>query len=187
MLAGAMYNDLDPALVEARERAVLLSDGYNRSFAQPAPVRAALLARLLGSVGAGVHFEPGFRCEYGRHIHIGNDFYANFDCVMLDAGGIHIGSDVLLGPRVGIYTARHAIDPAERAAGACLAKPVRIGDRVWVGGGVHLNPGVTIGDGAIIGAGSVVTADVPAGVVAAGVPCRVIRAITAQDKTGFLG
>nr|WP_261794592.1 DapH/DapD/GlmU-related protein [Comamonas testosteroni] len=105
---------------------------------------------------------------------------------MLDGGGIYIGDDVLLGPRVGIYTSNHAIDAAERAAGGCIAKPVRIGNRVWIGGGVHINPGVTIGDDTIIGSGSVVTKDIPAGVIAAGVPCKVVRAITPADRTGFL-
>ncbi|VCU69136.1 Galactoside O-acetyltransferase [Pigmentiphaga humi] len=182
---GQMYDDLTPELLAAREQAVLLTNEYNGSFSSPAIVREAILKRLLGTVGSRVHFEPTFRCEFGRNIHIGNNFYANFDCVMLDGGGIYIGDDVLLAPRVGIYTSNHAIDPEERAAGGCFAKPVRIGDKVWIGAGVHLNPGVSIGDGAIIGSGSVVTSDIPAGVVAAGVPCRVIRAITEKDKTGF--
>ncbi len=182
---GQMYNDLTPELVAAREQAVLLSDQYNASFSHPAAERQSILRRLLGSIGEGVHFEPTFRCEFGRNIHIGNNFYANFDCVMLDGGGIFIGDDVLLAPRVGIYTSNHAIDPAERAAGGCYAKPVRIGNRVWIGAGVHVNQGVTIGDGSVIGSGSVVTSDIPPNVVAAGVPCRVLRPITDADKTGF--
>lgn len=182
---GQMYNDLTPELVAAREQAVLLSNQYNASFSRPAAERQAILRRLLGSIGEGVHFEPTFRCEFGRNIHIGNNFYANFDCVMLDGGGIFIGDDVLLAPRVGIYTSNHAIDPAERAAGGCYAKPVRIGNRVWIGAGVHVNQGVTIGDGSVIGSGSVVTSDIPPHVVAAGVPCRVLRPITDADKTGF--
>lgn len=182
---GQMYNDLTPELVAAREQAVLLSNQYNASFSRPAAERQAILRRLLGSIGEGVHFEPTFRCEFGRNIHIGNNFYANFDCVMLDGGGIFIGDDVLLAPRVGIYTSNHAIDPAERAAGGCYAKPVRIGNRVWIGAGVHVNQGVTIGDGSVIGSGSVVTSDIPPNVVAAGVPCRVLRPITDADKTGF--
>jgi len=180
-----MYNDLTPEFVAAREQAVLLSNQYNASFSRTAAERQAILRRLLGSIGEGVHFEPTFRCEFGRNIHIGNNFYANFDCVMLDGGGIFIGDDVLLAPRVGIYTSNHAIDPAERAAGGCYAKPVRIGNRVWIGAGVHVNQGVTIGDGSVIGSGSVVTSDVPPNVVAAGVPCRVLRPITDADKTGF--
>jgi len=183
--SGQMYNDLTPELVAAREQTVLLTNQYNSAFSRPASEREDILRQLLGSLGTSVHFEPTFRCEFGRHIHIGNNFYANFDCVMLDGGGITIGDDVLLGPRVGIYTSNHAIDPAERAAGACYARPVRIGNRVWVGAGVHINPGVTIGEGSIIGSGSVVTSDIPPHVIAAGVPCRVIRAITEADKSGY--
>lgn len=185
MRTGRMYDDLSPELIAAREAAVLLTNRYNASFARPAAEREAVLRELLGEVGRRVHFEPTFRCEFGRNICIGNNFYANFDCVMLDGGGIFIGDDVLLAPRVGIYTANHAIDPAERAAGGCYARPVHIGHRVWIGAGVHINPGVRIGDGSIIGSGSVLTKDVPAGVIAAGVPCKVLRAITPEDRTGF--
>jgi maltose O-acetyltransferase len=183
--SGEMYNDLTPELVAAREEAVFLTNDYNASFGQTGEVREAILRKLLGAIGHTVHFEPTFRCEFGHNIRIGNNFYANFDCVMLDGGGITIGDDVLFGPRVGIYTSNHALDPAERAAGGCYAKPVKIGNRVWIGAGVHINQGVTIGDGSIVGSGSVVTSDVPAGVIAAGVPCRVLRAITEADKTGF--
>lgn len=183
---GAMYNDLTPELVAARERAVVATTAYNASFGRPAAEREALLGGLLGSVGAGVFFEPSFRCEFGYNIHIGDGFYANFDCIMLDGADITIGDHVLFGPRVAIYTTNHALDPAERAAGACYAKPVRIGDNVWVGGGVSINQGVTIGDGAVIGSGSVVTRDVPAHTIAAGVPARVLRQITDADRTDYL-
>lgn len=186
ILAGAVYNDLTDELVQARERAVIATDRYNASFGQPAEVREALLRDLLRHAGTGAFFEPTFRCEFGYNISVGDGFYANFDCVMLDGGGITIGDQVLLGPRVGIYTTNHALDPAERAAGACVAKPVVIGSRVWIGGGVTINPGVTIGDGAVIGSGSVVTSDIPARTVAAGVPARVIRPITEADRTGYL-
>ncbi|WP_433794373.1 sugar O-acetyltransferase [Actinoplanes sp. CA-252034] len=185
ILSGRMYNDLTTELVQARERTVLLTDEYNRSFGQPQAGREAILRRLLKSVGEGCHFEPTFRCEFGFNISIGDAFYANFDCVMLDGGGITIGDHVLFGPRVGIYTSNHAIDAVERAAGACYAKPVTIGDDVWIGGGVTINPGVSIGDGAIVASGSVVTKPIPAGVIAAGVPARVLREITEADETGF--
>ncbi|MEV0900751.1 sugar O-acetyltransferase [Actinoplanes sp. NPDC049802] len=185
ILSGRMYNDLTSELVEARERTVLLADEYNASFGRPQAEREAILRRLLRSVGRECHFEPTFRCEFGFNISVGDHFYANFDCVMLDGGGITIGDNVLFGPRVGIYTSNHALDAIERAAGACYAKPVVIGDNVWVGGGVTINQGVTIGDGAIIGSGSVVTKPIPAGVIAAGVPARVLREITDADKTGF--
>ncbi|SNY41754.1 sugar O-acetyltransferase [Paractinoplanes atraurantiacus] len=185
MLSGRMYNDLTPELVEARQRTVLLTDEYNASFGRPQEEREAILRRLLQKVGRGAHFEPTFRCEFGFHISVGDHFYANFDCVMLDGGGITIGDHVLFGPRVGIYTSNHAIDAGERVAGGCYAKPVTIGNRVWVGGGVTINQGVTIGDDAIVGSGSVVTRSIPAGVIAAGVPARVLREITDADKTGF--
>lgn len=182
--SGQMYNDLTSELIEARKKTVLLTNEYNASFGDE-PRRQSLLRSLLGSVGKGAFFEPTFRCEFGFGIRIGDHFYANFDCVMLDGGGIEIGDNVLFGPRVGIYTSNHAIDPTERVLGGCFAKPVRIGNRVWIGGGVQINQGVTIGDNTIVGSGSVVTKDIPANVVAAGVPCKVIRAITAADRTGF--
>ena len=185
ILSGKMYNDLTDELVKARENTVFLTNEYNASFGKPPEVREAILKRLLKSVGNGVHFEPNFRCEFGYNISVGNNFYANFDCVMLDGGSIEIGNNVLFGPRVGIYTSNHAADPWERTHGACYAKPVRIGNNVWIGAGVNINQGVTIGDNTIIGSGSVVTRDIPANVIAAGVPCRVIREITDADKTGY--
>lgn len=186
ILRGEMYNDLTEELVTAREKTVFLTNEYNESFGKAPEEREAILKKLLKSVGKGVHFEPDFRCEFGYNISIGNNFYANFDCVMLDGGGIEIGDNVLLGPRVGIYTSNHATDAWERINGACYAKPVKIGDNVWIGAGVHINQGVTIGENTIIGSGSVVTKDIPANVVAAGVPCKVIRAITDADKTGYV-
>ena len=181
ILAGNMYNDLTPELIEAREKTVFLTNKYNESFGKPSEERESILKELLKSVGKGVHFEPTFRCEFGYNISIGNNFYANFDCVMLDGGGIEIGDNVLFGPKVGIYTSNHATDAWERTHGACYAKPVKIGNNVWIGAGVHINQGVTIGDNTIIGSGSVVTKDIPANVVAAGVPCKVIREIIKYD------
>lgn len=187
MRSGKMYNDLAPELLELRRKSVFLTNEYNASFGAKSSLRHSLLRRILGAVGEGVHFEPTFRCEFGRNIVIGDNFYANFDCVMLDGGGIEIGNDVLFGPQVGIYTSNHAIDAQERVLGGCYARPVTIGNRVWIGGGVKINQGVRIGDDVIIGSGSVVTKDVPGGVIAAGVPCKVIRMITGDDKTGFSG
>jgi maltose O-acetyltransferase len=159
--------------------------GSTRGFGQPQEQREAILRRLLRAVGQESHFEPTFRCEFGFNISVGDHFYATFDCIMLDGGGITIGDHVLFGPRVGIYTSNHAVDAAERAAGACYAKPVRIGDHVRIGGDVIINQGVTIGDNTIVGSGSVVTRSIPSGVIAVGSPARVRREITDADKTGY--
>jgi len=185
ILSGKMYNDLSKELIQARENTIFITNEYNNSFGSQQYEREEILKKLLKSIGKGVHFEPTFRCEFGFNITIGDNFYANFDCVMLDGGGIDIGNNVLFGPRVGIYTSNHAIDTKERVAGGCYAKSVKIGNNVWIGAAVSINQGVTIGDNTIIGSGSVITKSIPANVVAAGVPCKVIREITQLDKTGF--
>ena len=185
ILSGKMYCDLTPELVEARRQAVELTNAYNASYGQPPEIREALLRKLVRHAEDGAFFEPGFRCEFGFNITLGKNFYANFDCVLLDPGEIIIGDNVLFGPRVSIYTARHSYRGEERAAGACFTKPVRIGNNVWVGGGVHMDHGISIGDNTIIGAGSVITRDIPANVVAAGVPCRVIREIREDEKSDY--
>lgn len=185
ILRGEMYNDLTGELIKARENAVLLTNEYNNSYGRSAEKREQILKRLFASIGEDVYFEPNMRCEFGYNISIGNHFYANFDCVLLDGGGIEIGNNVLFGPRVGIYTSNHAIDAQERIAGGCYAKKVKIGNAVWIGGGVQINQGVTIGDNTIIASGSVVTKSIPENVIAGGVPCKVIRKITEADKTGF--
>ncbi|MCU6747987.1 MULTISPECIES: sugar O-acetyltransferase [Lachnospiraceae] len=186
ILSGRMYNDLTPELVEARRRAVEVTEEYNASYGKASEVREAILRRLVRHAGEGAFFEPDFHCEFGFNITLGKNFYANFGCILLDPGEIIIGDHVLFGPRVSIYTSRHAYDARERAAGACFAKPVKIGNNVWVGGGVHMDHGITIGDNTIIGAGSVITRDIPANVVAAGAPCRVIREIREDEKTDYL-
>lgn len=185
MLSGEMYNDLTEELVTARENTVLLTNQYNQSFGKTPDQREELLKSLFKSVGEKVHFEPNFRCEFGFNITIGSNFYANFDCIILDGASVTIGNNVLFGPRVGIYTSNHAIDADERVAGGCYAKPVNIGNNVWIGAGVNINQGVTIGDNTIIGSGSVITKDIPANVIAAGTQCKVLRAITQADKTGY--
>ena len=186
MLSGVMYNDLAAELVEKREQVIFLTNKYNKSFGKPIEKREKILKTLLGSIGNNVHFEPGFRCEFGFNISIGNNFYANYDCIMLDGNKIEIGDNVLFGPRAGIYTSNHAIDPSERQNGGCFSKPVKIGNNVWMGGDVKVLQGVSIGDNTVIGAGSVVTRDIPANVVAAGNPCKVLRKITDSDKTGYI-
>lgn len=129
-----------------------------------------------------VYFEPPFHCEYGKHIEIGENFYANTGCVMLDVGKITIGDNVLFGPNVSVYTAGHPIHPESRNSGYEYGIPVTIGDNVWIGGSCVILPGVKIGKNTVIGAGSVVTKDIPDNVCAAGNPCKVIRKITDEDK-----
>jgi len=181
MLAGLPYNDGTPEINKKREQTYLLNKEFNDSYGQPVAKRLGLLRRFLKSVGENVVFETNFRCEFGCNITIGNNFFANFDCIMFDGGEITIGDNVMFGPRVGIYTSNHAVGPRERAGLWCVAKGVRIGDNVWCGANVTINPGVEIGVNTIIGSGSVVTRNVPSGVIAAGNPCRVIRVLTEEE------
>ena len=182
MLSGKMYNDLSSELTKKRRDAVLLTNRYNNSYGEEQRVRESILREILGDMGENVNFEPNFRCEFGSNICIGNNFFANFDCVILDCNRVVIGNNALFGPRVGLYAGNHAIHPDDRVAGGCYSKPITIGDNVWVGAGVHIMGGITIGKNSIIGAGSVVTTDIPENVIAAGVPCRIIREITEEDR-----
>ena len=175
MLAGELYLSADPELVAERQRARRLTRIYNQTTEDEPGRRLEILRELLAEVGTRVDIEPTFRCDYGSNIRVGDGFYANFDCIILDCNTVTIGRDVMLAPRVQILTAYHPIEPKPRISGRELAAPVTIGDEVWIGAGVIINPGVTIGSGTTIGAGSVVTRSIPANVVAAGVPCRVLR------------
>lgn len=185
MATGQPYNDLDPLLIQRRNRATRLTDELNAT-ADP-DAKATLFTALVGSAGPRPVVNPNFRCEFGDNIHVGRDFYANYDVVMLDGAPITIGDAVLFGPKVGLYTSNHLIDPTERAQGGCIAKPITIGNQCWLAANVTALPGVTIGAGTVIGGGSVVTHDIPEHVVAAGNPCQVLRPITAADRTGFAG
>ncbi|HEY1189286.1 MAG TPA: sugar O-acetyltransferase [Gemmata sp.] len=174
MLAGELYDPLDAELVAARTRARDLLWNLNATREADAAVRAGILKELFGSAGAGVWLQPPFFCDYGTNIHLGDKVYFNFNCVVLDVCEVRIGARTLFAPAVQIYTATHPFDVELRKTRE-LGKPVTIGSDVWVGGGAIILPGVTIGDRTIIGAGSVVTKDIPAGVVAVGNPCRVMR------------
>lgn len=186
MASGRMYDDAHPVLCERRNVANALLAQYAATAGRPVSERIPILRRLLKSVGENVHFEPRFGVEFGWNISVGNNFYGNADLMILDGGEVTIGDNVFIGPKCGIYTTNHAFDVSERRMGGVYARPVRIESDVWFCGGVSVTPGVTIGAGSIIGAGSVVTKDVPSGVVAAGNPCRVLRAITEADKTGYV-
>lgn len=174
MLRGELYDPTDPELVSARERARRLLGSYNSTLSGEGEEKRALLSELFGAIGDGAFVQPPFYCDYGKHIFLGRKVYLNFNCVILDVCEVAIGDHTLLGPNVQIYTATHPLD-FEKRRSVELGKRIVIGGDAWIGGGAIICPGVTIGDRTIIGAGSVVTKDVPAGVVAAGNPCRVIR------------
>ncbi|SHG66031.1 maltose acetyltransferase domain-containing protein [Ornithinibacillus halophilus] len=175
MLDGEMYNPEDTQLVKERLYARKLTRLYNQSLEADDSIRKDLLKDLLGSTGENIIIEPSFRCDYGSNIHVGEDFYANFDCVMLDVCEIRIGKNCMIAPGVHIYTATHPLDPIERSSGYELGKPVTIGDNVWIGGRAVINPGVKIGNNAVIASGAVVTKDVPDNVVVGGNPAKVIK------------
>ena len=183
MLSGKMYNDLSVELVQRREQAVFLTNDYNSTYGKPKEVREALLRKLLRCIGSSVHFEPNFRCEFGFNISIGNNFLANFDCIMLDGNLITIGDNVLLGPRVGLYTANHALDPQERLMGGCYAHPIVIEDDVWVGANSVILPGVTLGKHCVVAAGSVVSRSIPPYSVCAGSPAKVVKQFNPESRT----
>lgn len=175
MIAGELYRAGDPELVELRCKTRRITNRYNRSAPDNVTLRAALLHELFRDIGESVEIEPPFFCDYGWNIEVGNDVYFNFGCVILDCADVVIGDNVKLGPGVHLYAATHPTDPEMRRAGLEYAAPVRIGSGVWIGGATCVLPGVTIGENTTIGAGSVVTRDLPANVIAAGNPCRVLR------------
>jgi maltose O-acetyltransferase len=179
MLAGEPYLSADAELVALRREARRLTRLYNATTEEESDRHMRLLGSLLGQVGAHVTIEPPFFCDYGHNSFVGDEFYANLGCVILDCHIVRIRSNVLLGPGVQIYAATHSIDPAQRLLGPELAAPITIGDNVWIGGGAILCPGITIGANTTIGAGTVVTRDLPANVMPAGNPCRVISPLTA--------
>ena len=175
MLAGDLYIASDPELVADRLRARNILLSYNSTLPDRTAERSQILKDLFGSLGPDPEIEPPFYCDYGYNIHAGRKLYMNFACVILDCNKVTIGDNVLLGPYVQIYTAYHPTDPSIRLAGRELSSPITIGDNVWIGGGAIILPGVTIGSNTTIGAGSVVAKDVPANVVVAGNPCKIIK------------
>lgn len=177
MIAGALYNAMDQELKTDRLNARKLTRLFNHTTETDQGERTALLKQLFGSTGEKLYLEPTFHCDYGYNIHVGEHFYANFDCLFLDICPIHIGDHCMFGPGVHIYTAAHPLNAKLRNSGAEFGKPVTIGNNVWIGGRAVINPGVTIGNNVVIGSGSVVTKDVPDNVVIGGNPARIIKTI----------
>lgn len=190
MIAGEFYNPYDKELILARVRARMLADRFNRTKAWNIPYRTRLIKKMFPNGADGAFFEPNIRIEYGFNVKFGKNFYMNFDCQLLDVAPIEIGDNVMFGPRVTVATPMHPFVSEERAISTYsdgvhdweYARPVKIGDNVWVASSATICGGVTIGSDTVIAAGSVVTRDIPSGVLAAGVPCKVIRPITDADR-----
>lgn len=173
-------SDLNIMLEQERTR--LLIRRYNRVIPMNAPMMTLILKRLLGSMGKFCYIEPPFRCDYGSHIFVGENFIANYNLTVLDVAPVRIGDNCLIGPNVSIFTAGHPVHPEMRNTGLEYGIEINIGDNVWIGGCSVINPGVTIGSNTVIASGSVVTKDIPDNVVAGGNPCKVIREITDEDR-----
>lgn len=178
MLAGELYIADDPELAAESLRAAKLTGQFNTSDPADPESRRAILRELLGSLGAGAEIRPPLRCDYGYQIHIGARTFINFGAVFLDVAAITLGEDVQVGPNVQFLTATHPVEAAARRAKLEFARPITIGDNVWLGGGAIILPGITIGENTVVGAGAVVTKDLPANVVAVGNPARVVRSLT---------
>lgn len=182
MLAGELYFSRDAELMEDCRRSRQLTRLFNSTTEEQLEYRTELLKKLFKKTGENIYIEPPFRCDYGCNITIGDDFYANFDCIILDVAEVFIGNNVLLAPRVCIYTVGHPTDVHVRNMFIESGQKVFIGNNVWIGGNTVINPGVKIGDNTVIGSGSVVTHNIPENVIAAGNPCRALREISEEEK-----
>ncbi|MGW2475534.1 sugar O-acetyltransferase [Streptomyces sp. NPDC001665] len=177
MLAGDLYIADDPQIVEAQKRAVRLAARYLAAYTEDPDAAQPVVAELLGGLGAGAHIRPPLYVDYGSYITVGEGTFINYNLTALDVAPITIGRDCQIGPNVQLLTPTHPVEPEPRRDKLEAARPITIGDNVWLGGGAIVLAGVTIGDNSVIGAGAVVTKDIPANVVAVGNPARVIRSI----------
>ena len=182
MLAGLPYKAWLDGLAEERLENKKRIYKYNNLPPEAEKEQEELIKEILGKTGENVHIEAPFHCDYGYNIEVGENFFANYNLTVLDVGKVRIGKNAQIAPNVSIYTAGHPIHPDSRNSGYEYGIEVTIGDNVWIGGNVCIMPGVTVGDNVVIGAGSVVTKDIPDSVVAVGNPCRVVRAITDDDR-----
>lgn len=182
MLNNLPYRAWLDGLEEERLSCKTKTYEYNNIPPRDRAKRKELMRTIVGKIGEEFNIESPFQCDYGYNIEIGENFYSNHNLIILDVGRVKIGDNVQIAPNVSIYTAGHPVHPETRNTGYEYGIDITIGDNVWIGGSVSILPGVTIGDNAVIGAGSVVTKDIPANVIAAGNPCRVIREITEEDR-----
>lgn len=182
MLAGLPYKAWLDGLSEERMENKKKIYEFNLLRPDEEKKRNELIYSILGKAGENIHIEAPFHCDYGKNIEVGNKFFSNFNCTILDVGKVIIGDNVMFAPNVSIYTAGHPIHPDSRNSGYEYGIPITIGNNVWIGGNVVINPGVTIGNNVVIGAGSVVTKDIPDNMIAVGCPCKVIREITEDDR-----
>lgn len=174
-LQGLEFMRGDPELKRQRQEAERLCYAYNTTPPWEEEKRQQILGQLIPNAGEGCYIKAPFVCEYGAYITLGKNFFANYNCKLMDGGPITFGDGVLIGPDCTFVTAHHPTDPARRKAGCQIFKPITVGSNVWFGAGVTVCPGVSIGDNCTIGAGSVVVKDIPANSVAAGNPCKVVR------------
>lgn len=187
MLRGELFNAADAELCALRLRAKQLCYQFNRTDPSDEGAMQELLRKLLGSIRGQAMIMPNFWCDYGFNIELGDGVFINHDCVILDGGKVTFGDNVLVGPQCGFYTASHPTDVETRLTWVEYSLPINIGAGVWIGGGVKVLPGVSIGENSVIAAGSVVTRDIPANVLAGGVPCRVIRPISSPEQQKLPG
>lgn len=178
MLNGEIYEASHPKFHSMLMETRILIQRYNNAPADDIALQEELLHRIITDMGDGFHFNQPFRCDYGRNIHIGNHFFANFNLTILDEARVEIGDNVFIGPNVSIYTACHPLDAESRRTGVEWAENVTIGNDVWIGGSATILPGVNIGDGAVVGAGAVVSRDVEPYTIVAGNPARKIKDIS---------
>ena len=177
MLAGEIYDACNPELLEELNAVKVLCQQYNQLLPTDFAARSQMLQQMLGQADADTFINQPFYCDYGKQIRVGKRFFANFCLTILDEAPVTFGDDCFVGPNVSIYTACHSTNPVERNTRQEWAKPVTIGNNVWIGGSVTILAGVTIGDNCTIGAGSVVTRDIPANSVAVGNPARVVKQV----------
>ncbi|MDF2565221.1 MAG: maltose acetyltransferase [Massilibacillus sp.] len=186
MLNGKPYFPFGEELARERINAKELVFNFNNLRPNESAKRSIIVKKLFGKVESTFTIEAPFHCDYGYNISIGENFYCNYNCTILDCARVTIGNNVFFAPNVSIFTAGHPVYHELRNTNIEYALPITIGDNVWIGGNVVINPGVTIGENTVIGSGSVVTKSIPANVVAAGNPCKVIREITEKDKNCYV-